>query len=176
VSLASGPASAASTTSSPIHGQVWADSVEKLTFFYLTEYSVKFGPYSGRSNMLAHVNIRKTSRSPITCLDAASGDQYVSFILVAFDAEILDETRYLDHQVKSITLQIGDGTIEFADRLGGPSNPAHINIVTNEVVEVFERAVSFGATECMAPRAKVNGGQQAGVVDFYDNVWWIDAN
>jgi hypothetical protein len=87
------------------------------------------------------VSIINTSQSPIACLDDATVDQYVSFILVAFDAEILGESRDLDHQLKSITFQIGDGTIEFADCRINPTFAVHVKLIAEDVIETFERAV-----------------------------------
>jgi len=97
-----------------------------------------------------------------------------NFIEAVLDAKEILKVPTPDGSVMHAEYSINGGTIMFG-QAGGEwkAFPCGMFVVTNEVDEVYERALSNGAVSIQEPGDK-GYGHAAGFQDAFGNQWWLN--
>ncbi len=104
-----------------------------------------------------------------------NADKFIEFIEAVFDAKEILKVPTPDGSVMHAEYSINGGTIMFG-QAGGEwkkAFPCGMFVVTNEVDEVYERALSNGAVSIQEPGDK-GYGHAAGFQDAFGNQWWLN--
>ncbi|WP_146346273.1 VOC family protein [Phaeobacter marinintestinus] len=101
-------------------------------------------------------------------------DRLMNFLVGAFGATVVKESRYDDNSVQHARLLIGDSLImlnECTDEY--PANVSQMHIYVEDADKAHQRALRLGATNLMKPNDRAHGDRMAGIKDPCGNIWWI---
>jgi uncharacterized glyoxalase superfamily protein PhnB len=98
----------------------------------------------------------------------------IDFLKAAFDAEVVEKITLPEGKHIHAAIKIGDSII----MMGSASenfSPLYsmIHIYTPDVDQVYQKAISAGATPVMEPSDQYYGDRSAGVKGPMGNYWWI---
>ncbi|MEM9097886.1 MAG: VOC family protein, partial [Pseudomonadota bacterium] len=98
----------------------------------------------------------------------------IDFLVAAFGAKLVKESRYQDNSIQHARLVIGNSlimlnqsTAEFA------ANVSQMHLYVEDADQAYQRALDLGASALMAPNDRPFGSRMAGVTDPCGNIWWL---
>ncbi len=103
-----------------------------------------------------------------------NADRLMDFLIAAFGANVVKQSRYDDNTVQHARLMVGNSLImlnEGTDEY--PINVSQMHVWVNNADEAYEVAMGLGATSIMKPNDRPHGDRMAGIKDPCGNVWWI---
>lgn len=104
-------------------------------------------------------------------------DRLMSFLVTAFGAAIVKESRYDDGSVQHARFLIGDSSIMLNECTDDyPANISQMHIYVENSDEAYETALRLGAASLMEPNDRPHGDRMAGIKDPCGNVWWLASN
>jgi uncharacterized glyoxalase superfamily protein PhnB len=101
-------------------------------------------------------------------------DAFITFLIEIFDGREQSREVTSSGVIEHADVLIGDSLVmisEASDRY--PARPCVHFVYVADVDLVFDRAVSTGATALVAPADQPWGDRVGGIVDSFDNRWWI---
>jgi len=113
-------------------------------------------------------------RTVTTFLHPSGADRLIDFLKQAFGAE--EKSRYAtpDGVIQHATVSIGDSMIEMGEAHGPwQPMPTTFFLYVDNVDAWYQRAVTAGAKSESEPADQPYGDRVAGVVDPFDNTWYI---
>ncbi len=112
------------------------------------------------------------SITPYFTVDDA--DRLIEFLIAAFDASIIKESRYDNNRVQHVRVQIGDSILMLNESTDTyHANTSQVHLYVGDADAVYETALQFGATSLMEPNIRPHGDRMAGIEDPCGNIWWI---
>ena len=119
--------------------------------------------------------IANTGQHTITPYFTVEGaDRLMTFLVAAFDATLVKESRYDDKSIQHARLLIGNSLImlnESTDEY--PANISQMHIYVEDADNAYQLALQLGATTLMEPNNRPHGERMAGIKDPCGNIWWI---
>jgi PhnB protein len=106
-------------------------------------------------------------------LNVRGAESAIDFYKRAFGAEERLRMPNPDGSIMHAELVIGDSTIMLSDATRLPESRAAIHLTVSNCDALFERAVSAGGTERMAPQDMFWGDRYGQVEDPFGNLWSI---
>ena len=98
----------------------------------------------------------------------------IDFLKEAFGAEETGRAQSPDGTIAHAKVRIGDSILEMGEAHGEyQPMPAVFYLYVNDVDAWYQRAVAAGATSQGEPTDQPYGDRVAGVMDPFDNVWYI---
>jgi PhnB protein len=102
-------------------------------------------------------------------------DEFVRFLISVFaGVEIGEREIAADGSIGHADVMVGDSLImmsEASDKY--PARPAVSFAYVEDVNAVYVRAIEFGCGSVQAPADQAWGDRVGGIVDPFDNRWWI---
>ncbi len=103
-----------------------------------------------------------------------NADRLIGFLVAAFDAQLVKDSRYDDNTVQHARLLIGNSLIMMNESTSDyPANASQMHILVEDADEVYRSALKLGATSLMEPNERPHGDRMAGIKDPCGNVWWL---
>ena len=98
----------------------------------------------------------------------------IDFLDMAFGAEELSRAQTPDGVIQHAAVKVGDSMIELGEARGEWQPMATtFYMYVEDVDALYRRAVAAGATSQSEPADQPYGDRVAGVLDPFDNVWYI---
>jgi len=105
-----------------------------------------------------------------------SVEKELDFLQTVFDAEIIEQLHKPEGEVMHGEARIGDSVIMMGkSRSDWPAKESANYVYVENVDEVFDRAIKYGAASMMRPANQFYGNREAGFKDLQGNQWWIAA-
>ena len=118
-------------------------------------------------------SLQQTITPYFTVRDA---DQLIDFLVAAFGASLIKESRYDDNRIQHARLQIGNSVIMLNESSEDyAANTSQMHLYVDDVDGVYAQALQLGAISLMEPNDRPHGDRMAGIKDPCGNVWWIAA-
>jgi PhnB protein len=99
---------------------------------------------------------------------------FIAFLVETFDGTEQSREVSADGVIEHADVLIGDSLVmisEASDRY--PARPCVLFVYVDDVDLTFERALSNGAKALRAPEDQPWGDRVGGIVDSFENRWWI---
>ena len=120
-------------------------------------------------------NSAKQTITPYFTVQGA--DRLMDFLITAFDASVVKESRYDEGSVQHARLQIGNSLIMLNECTDDyPANVSQMHIYVENADDAYQTALNLGAASLMEPNDRPHGDRMAGIKDPCDNVWWLASN
>ena len=104
-------------------------------------------------------------------------DRLIDFLVTAFNASLIKESRYEDNRIQHARLRIGNSLIMLNESsIDYPANISQMHIYVDDVDSAYKLALQLGAVSLMKPNDRPHGDRMAGIKDPCGNVWWIAAH
>lgn len=101
-------------------------------------------------------------------------DRLIEFLIAAFNASVIKDSRYDDGRVQHARLRIGNSIMMLNESSDNYSaNTSQMHLYVDDTDQTFELALKLGATTLMEPNDRPHGDRMAGIKDPCGNVWWI---
>ena len=98
----------------------------------------------------------------------------IAFLVTAFEATIVIETRYSNDTIRHARVRIGDSIVMLNETTDAyPVNVSQMHLYVEDVDITFSKALRAGAMALMEPNTRPHGDRMAGVKDPCGNIWWI---
>jgi PhnB protein len=115
------------------------------------------------------------SVQPYLLVEGAAG--LIGFIRSTFETEEAMTMPQPDGRIGHAEIHIGDSVVMLADAstaegVSGPM-PATVMVYVEDADKTYQLALEAGATSLREPTDTFYGDRSAGVVDPFDNHWWI---
>lgn len=105
-----------------------------------------------------------------------SVEKELDFLKNVFLAEIIEQLHQPEGEVMHGEARIGDSVIMMGrSRKDWPPGEAANYVFVENVDDVFDRAIKYGAAPIMKPADQFYGNREAGFKDIQGNQWWIAA-
>lgn len=112
------------------------------------------------------------SVNPFVFVDGA--EDLIAFLGATFGGIETERLARSDGRIGHAEVRIGDSVVMVSDATESfPARPCAHYVFVGDVDTVYERAVAVGASSLREPSDQFYGNREAGVVDPWDNVWWI---
>ena len=101
-------------------------------------------------------------------------DAFITFLVEIFDGREQGREVSANDVIEHADVLIGDSLVmisEASDRY--PARPCVHFVYVDDADLTFERAVSRGATALLVPTDQPWGDRVGGIIDSFDNRWWI---
>lgn len=100
--------------------------------------------------------------------------ELIEFIQKAFEGEVFHMMKSDDGIIRHSTVKIGNSLIMISNgtELYDPT-PLTLHLFVKNVDETYERALKYGATSMQEPHDEFYGDRRSGVIDKWNNKWWI---
>lgn len=103
-----------------------------------------------------------------------NADRLVDFLIAAFGANVVKQSRYNDNTLQHARLRVGNSLIMLNESTDDyPVNVSQMHVYVNNADEAYEVAMGLGAASIMKPNDRSHGDRMAGIEDPCGNVWWI---
>ena len=113
-----------------------------------------------------------SSITPYLMVDSV--EKQVDFLTKVFDVKFREPLRTPDGSIIHVVGILYEVAIMIGKTRPGLPRERSINYVfTNDVDEVYNRALNYGAKSLMKPVDQFYGFRECGVIDEQDNQWWI---
>lgn len=110
--------------------------------------------------------------NPFIFVDGAEG--LVGFLVETFAAEETERITRPDGRIGHAEVRIGDSIVMVSDASEMfPARPCAHYLFVEDVSASYQRALTTGATSLREPTDQFYGNREAGVVDAFDNIWWL---
>ncbi|WP_108814800.1 VOC family protein [Loktanella sp. Alg231-35] len=121
------------------------------------------------------IDISDTPQQTITPYFTIQGaDRLMNFLVTAFDATIVKESRYDDGSVQHARVLIGNSLIMLNECTDDYSaNVSQMHIYVENADTTYQSALHLGASSVMLPNDRPHGDRMAGIKDPCGNVWWL---
>ena len=101
-------------------------------------------------------------------------DKLIDFLVVAFGASLVKQSRYHDGRVQHARLQIGNSVMMLNQASDDyPINVSQMHLYVDNADEAHSLAIELGAVSLMEPNDRPHGDRMAGITDPCGNVWWL---
>ncbi len=132
-------------------------------------------PKHGREHLVSSKDIIEEEKQSVTPYFTVHGaDRLIDFLVAAFGASIVKESRYDDGSVQHVRLQIGNSLIMLNECTDDyPANKSQMHIYVENADNAYQSALHLGATSLMEPNERPHGDRMAGIEDPCGNVWWL---
>jgi uncharacterized glyoxalase superfamily protein PhnB len=110
--------------------------------------------------------------TPFLTVDGAN--KLLDFLILVFDAQIMDKTERSDGKLAHAMVRIGDSSIELAeatDQFGAMEGA--VDIFVPNVDETHQRAIQNGGQELHGPMEMDYGERASAIKDMAGNHWYI---
>ena len=98
----------------------------------------------------------------------------MDFLITAFDAAVVKESRHDDGRIQHMRLQIGNFMIMLNECTDDdPANKSQMHIYVKDADNVYQSARHLGAASLMKPNDRPHRDRMAGIEDPCGNVWWL---
>lgn len=116
--------------------------------------------------------IGSTVVSPYLMVESVEAQ--MEFLVNVFNAKIRDDSNRSNGQIQHGEVLIGDTPVMMG-RAGKawPSRQSMNYVYVDSTDEVFQRALTCGATEILGPVDRPYGVREAGFADKFKNQWWV---
>ena len=104
----------------------------------------------------------------------SDANPFITFLVEVFDGKEQSRELSPDGVIEHADVLIGDSLVmisEASERF--PARPCVHFAYVDDVDDVFERAVTNGATALLVPTDQPWGDRVSGVTDHFGNRWWI---
>ena len=119
-------------------------------------------------------SVKQTVTPYFTVQDA---DRLMNFLVAAFGATLVKESRYADNSVQHARFKIGNYLIMLNQSTGDyPANVSQMHIYVEDADSAYQAALRLGATSLMEPNDRPHGDRMAGIKDPCGNIWWLASN
>jgi len=103
-------------------------------------------------------------------------DRLIEFLVAAFGASLIKQSRYDDNRIQHARLRIGNSVLMLNESSGDyPANTSQMHLYVDDADGTYEGALQLGAVSVMEPNDRPHGDRMAGIKDPCGNVWWIAA-
>ena len=102
------------------------------------------------------------------------GAMLLEFIKKAFNGKVTAQLDGEDGKVMHATIKIGDSTIMVSDaseRIGPVQSMLHVYV--DDVDKVYNQALNAKGQSIREPQDEFYGDRSAGILDPWENQWWI---
>ncbi|RKR84653.1 putative glyoxalase superfamily protein PhnB [Mucilaginibacter gracilis] len=106
-----------------------------------------------------------------------SSAKLIEFLKAAFDAEEIPHSRITNKEgiIIHVVVKIGDALIMLFDsREGWPPTPSFLNLYVEDVEDVYQKSIEFGAKSVTDITALWFGEKVCRILDPFGNLWWIN--
>ena len=101
-------------------------------------------------------------------------DRLINFLIAAFGATVVKESRYDDGRVQHTRFLIGNSLIMLNECTDDyPANISQMHIYVENADEAYQTALDLGAASLMGPNDRPHGDRMAGIKDPCGNIWWL---
>lgn len=101
-------------------------------------------------------------------------DRLIKFLVAAFDASLIKESRNDDNRIQHARLRIGNSMIMLNESSDDyPANTSQMHLYVDDADGTYELALQLDAVSLMEPNDRPHGDRMAGVKDPCGNIWWI---
>lgn len=102
------------------------------------------------------------------------GENLIGFLAEAFAAEETERITRSDGRIGHAEVRIGDSVVMVSDATEElPARPCAHYLFVEDVDASYQRALIAGGTSLREPTDQLYGNREAGVVDTFDNIWWL---
>jgi uncharacterized glyoxalase superfamily protein PhnB len=110
--------------------------------------------------------------TPYLSVEGAQG--MIDFLQTVFNAELTEKIPGEGGQIMHAELKIGNSMVMLADACDrAPATRTALYVYVPNVDETYQKALSAGATSEMGPKDQFYGDRSGGVIDKWNNRWWI---
>ena len=103
-----------------------------------------------------------------------NADRLIRFLVAAFGASVVKESRYDDNSIQHARLMVGNSLIMLNETTDDyPVNRSQMHIFVENADRAYETAMGLGATSLMKPNDRPHGDRMAGIKDPCGNIWWL---
>lgn len=129
----------------------------------------------GGEHLVSGRDTKNTAKQTITPYFTVRGaDRLMDFLITAFDASVIKESRYDDGSVQHVRLLIGNSLIMLNECTDDyPANKSQMHIHVEDADKAYQSARHLGAVSLMKPNDRPHGDRMAGIEDPCGNVWWL---
>lgn len=134
-----------------------------------------FAGKGAKEHLVSGEGISNTGQHTITpYFTVQDADRFMNFLVAAFGATLVKESRYDDNGIQHARLLIGNSLImlnESTDEY--PANVSQMHIYVEDADKAHQLALQLGATTLMEPNDRPHGDRMAGIKDPCGNIWWV---
>ncbi len=113
-----------------------------------------------------------SSVTPFFIVDDAAG--FLEFIEKAFEGQNTIDMKSPNGQIMHATSRIGNSKIMVADSMPDlKAETCMLYLYVEDIDAVYKKALEAGATSLREPVNEFYGDRSAGIVDKWNNKWWI---
>ena len=110
--------------------------------------------------------------TPYLAVEGAQG--MIDFLQTVFDAQVIEKIPGEGGQIMHSELKIGSSMIMLADACDkAPATRVALYVYVPNVDATYQKALGAGAASESEPKDQFYGDRSAGVIDKWDNRWWI---
>jgi len=122
--------------------------------------------------MDSHVPSNWSTVTPYLAVDGA--EEMITFLQDVFGASVTEKIPGEGGKIMHSELKIGNSMVMLADACDrAPATKVALYVYVPSVDETYQKALSAGATSESEPKDQFYGDRSAGVIDKWDNRWWI---
>jgi PhnB protein len=110
--------------------------------------------------------------NPFIVADGA--EELMTFLATVLRGVERERITRSDGRIGHAEMQIGDSVVMLTDATEAlPARPGTFYVYVDDVDDAYTRAIGAGGASRSEPANQFYGNREAGIVDPWDNIWWI---